>query len=242
MGDVSLTSPDLGGAAVWITRAQPGAARTAEAVVAMGLTPIVEPLVETRVLAGAPADLEGVAALAFTSAAAVGIFAALHTVRDLPVFTVGDATARAARALGFGEVTSAGGDVAALDALLASKAPAGRVLAPGALRPAGRLRHAERLAVYETGTVPGPWPRAKAAIDGGSLRAVLVHSLSAGRALEAAGLASTGAEVLALSQACLAPLTASRWASLRAGLRPDEPSLLALLADAAPWQGPPTPL
>ncbi|MBE7216834.1 MAG: uroporphyrinogen-III synthase [Caulobacteraceae bacterium] len=232
--------------AVWVTRAQPGAASTAAAVAALGFAPLVEPLLELAPLRVAPPDLDGVAALAFTSAAGVRIFAALHPDRSLPVFAVGDATAQAARALGWSRVRSAGGDVAALDALLAAEAPPGRVLAPGALRPAGNLHHAERLAVYDTKAAPGPWPLADAALARGRLRAVLVHSPSAGRALAASARADALATVLALSPACAAAIDPALWAAVRVAERPDARALLALLTAGcdppAPWQPPPAPL
>ena len=56
---------------VWVTRAQPGAAATAERLRAMGYEPLVAPLLEVRTLPGGPIDLTGVAALAFTSASGI---------------------------------------------------------------------------------------------------------------------------------------------------------------------------
>ena len=78
-------------ASVWITRARPGAESTARRV-----TTRAAPL--RRAAAGGhqpvrPRGLEGVAALAFTSANAVRAFAE-PAARALPVFAVGDATAR----------------------------------------------------------------------------------------------------------------------------------------------------
>jgi uroporphyrinogen-III synthase len=52
----------------------------------------------------------GTEAILFTSANGVRAFAAACASRDLPVFAVGDRTARDARAAGFAEVTSARGD------------------------------------------------------------------------------------------------------------------------------------
>ncbi|WP_332677143.1 uroporphyrinogen-III synthase, partial [Brevundimonas sp.] len=85
-------------------------------------------------------ELGGAAALAFTSRNGVDAFAGLSRERDLPVFTVGDATAEAARESGFGRVRSAGGALADLAALLIAEAPRpGLLLVPGALEPAGDL-------------------------------------------------------------------------------------------------------
>jgi uroporphyrinogen-III synthase len=84
-----------GGGTVWITRAQPGAEATARRVQALGFTALVDPLLAIRDLTPT-VDLTGVAALAFTSANGVEAFAKLTSVRDLPVFAVGEATAKAA--------------------------------------------------------------------------------------------------------------------------------------------------
>ena len=234
---------DAGRPAVWVTRALPAAHATAARVGALDFAAIVEPVICRRALPFDPAGAEGAAALAFTSAAGVRAFAAASPVRDLPVFTVGDATAAAARACGYADVRSAEGDVAALDRLLAAEAPPGRVLAPGALRPAGRLARAERLAVYDTRALHGPWPLAADAVAAGRLAAILVQSPSAARALAASdhpALAATAAW-LATSSACAAPLLAAGLADVRIADTPRDDALLRLLAPAraAPWQAAP---
>ena len=71
---------------IWITRAEPGAAATAERVRQLGHRPLVAPLLEVRPTAQAAPDLADVGALAFTSANAARIFASLTERRDLPVF------------------------------------------------------------------------------------------------------------------------------------------------------------
>ena len=60
---------------IWITRAEPGAAATAERVRQLGHRPLVAPLLEVRPTAQAAPDLADVGALAFTSANAARIFA-----------------------------------------------------------------------------------------------------------------------------------------------------------------------
>ncbi|MBN9481446.1 MAG: uroporphyrinogen-III synthase, partial [Bordetella sp.] len=128
---------------VWVTRAEPGAARTADRLTALGFTPIVAPLLTLSPLPGAldaAPSPETVAALALTSPNGVEAFAPLiPRFRDHPVFAVGDATAEAARAAGFADVRSASGDIHALARLVAAEAPPGLLLAPGAREPAGDL-------------------------------------------------------------------------------------------------------
>ncbi|WP_284222549.1 uroporphyrinogen-III synthase, partial [Brevundimonas denitrificans] len=81
---------------VWVTRAEPGASRTADRLTARGFDPVIAPLLAIRPIPQAPPDLTGIAALAFTSANGVAAFGALTPDRTRPVFTVGDATAQAA--------------------------------------------------------------------------------------------------------------------------------------------------
>ena len=171
-------------------------------------------------------------------------FAAASPVRDLPVFTVGDATAAAARACGYADVRSAEKATSPRwTVLFAAEAPPGRVLAPGALRPAGRLARAERLAVYDTRALPGPWPLAADAVAAGRLAAILVQSPSAAQALAASDHPALAAAAawLATSSACAAPLLAAGLADVRIADTPRDDALLRLLAPAraAPWQAAP---
>ena len=231
--------------AVWVTRALPDAHATAARLAALSLEAVVESVIVRRALPFDPAAAGEARALAFTSAAGVRAFAAAWPARDLPVFAVGAATAQAARDCGWREVTSADGDVEALDRLLARAAPAGPVLAPGARTPAGVLANARRLAVYETAPLHGPWPQAAAACAAGRLAAVLVQSPSAARALapHAAAFASGAPAWLAASAACAAPLLEAGAPTVRVAEAPTEAALLHLLAprdpDAPPWQAAP---
>lgn len=178
-------------------------------------------------------DLDGVTALAFTSRNGVDAFAGLSAGRALPVFAVGDATAEAAQARGFGQVRSAGGALADLAALLAAEAPrAGLVLVPGALEPTGDLPallpeglRARALPVYqavETGAAP---PR--------SFDAVLVHSARAARALRQRGTFPGGRAVV-LSGAVAGALGEESGLEIRVAAAPDEAALIEALGKAAP--------
>jgi uroporphyrinogen-III synthase len=207
----------------------------------MGLEPRVDPLLEVRDLSP-EVDLDGVAALAFTSVNGVAAFARLHGDRDRPVFAVGDRTARAAREAGFTAVASADGDVEALAALILQEAARldGAVLHPSALEPAGDLVSllaatgvgARRLAVYET-VDRDPSPATLAGLD--DLEAVLLHSPRAARVLTS-WLAERPAR--RLRALCLSPSVARPLEDLvqTGGLgcvtsapHPTETALLALL-------------
>jgi uroporphyrinogen-III synthase len=148
----------------------------------MGLPPLVDPLLAVVPLSPT-IDLDGVAALAFTSVNGVEAFARLSADRRRPVFAVGDRTARAAREAGFAEVASADGDVEALAALIAEPGGADRRRGAAPRRPdAGRRPGhapgrsgliARRVAVYET-VERDPAPATLAGL--GNLAAVLLHS------------------------------------------------------------------
>lgn len=83
--------------------------------------PVFAPMLEIAPRPG-PLELEGYAALTFTSANAVRIFTGRHPGRGLPAFCVGSSTEEAARAAGF-RTRSADGDAHALARLLAAEAP-----------------------------------------------------------------------------------------------------------------------
>ncbi|MET4684148.1 uroporphyrinogen-III synthase [Brevundimonas faecalis] len=225
---------------VWITRAQPGAARTAERLAALGFQPLIQPLLTIRPLPQAldqAPDPATVAALAFTSPNGVEAFAALTPLwRDRPVFAVGDATAEAARAVGFLDARSAAGDIHALARLIAATPRAGwngeTILAPGAREPAGDLpallpdRIVVRLPVYAAIETEASAP--------GDFDAVLLHSPRAARAL-AAKVAPDVALRLAIciSAAAAAPLAPLNFQEIRVADTPDDASMLSALGKSA---------
>lgn len=213
---------------VWVTRAEPGAARTAARLAALGFEPLTAPVLEIRPLAPVM-DLSGVAALAFTSINGVEAFAALEGGRALPVFTVGDATAEAARQAGFAAVQSAAGDVHALARLIAEAAP-GPVLAPGAAEPAGDLAallagvvEVRIVAVYEAVETGVPAP---AGFD-----AVLVHSPRAARALALHAWALDDRLAVAISARAAEPLEDLGLREIRIAASPTDAALIEGLGE-----------
>ena len=217
---------------VWVTRARPGADRTAERLRALGMEPVVQPLLTVQPLSPALPDLDRFAALVFTSLNGVAAYADLTPRRDHPVFAVGDATAQAARDAGFAEVRSAAGDLEDLTRLLADAAP-GPLLTVAAETPAGDLTQSLReaggaqpveiLTVYRTVPTGAARP---AAID-----AVLIHSPRA--ALEL----TTRAELSVYTMiACISPAAAAPFQALGRACavspRPNETDLLATLQAA----------
>ncbi|MCO8029575.1 uroporphyrinogen-III synthase [Brevundimonas diminuta] len=222
---------------VWVTRAEPGAARTADRLTALGFEPVVAPLLTLAPLPGAlnaAPEPDAVAVLALTSPNGVEAFAPLiPRFRDHPVFAVGDATAEAARAAGFADVRSASGDIHALARLIAAEAPPGPLLAPGAREPAGDLpallpgRPVQRLPVYAAFETHAPAP--------GAFDAVMLHSPRAARALatDLPRAASSGRLAVCISDAAAAPLRPFDFTQIRVAAAPDEPSMLSALGKPA---------
>jgi uroporphyrinogen-III synthase len=233
-GDASL---------VWVTRAAPAAARTAERLRAAGYAPLVAPLLTVRPLAFAAPDLTQLDALAFTSAAGVDAFLGglgQPAPTHLPVYAVGDATADAARAAGFAQVHSADGAGVDLAKLMLERLPAAsRVLHPVTQTPAldlsavlraGGLR-ANGLAVYQSLPADALPPAAADALARHAVSVVLIHSPAAARALaplldqEYAPRLS----LVALSPNCEAPLAGFAFAARAVASAPKESSLFEAL-------------
>jgi uroporphyrinogen-III synthase len=220
---------------VWVTRAQPGADRTAGRLTDLGCQPVVAPVLTIRPLPFIPPAPETVAALAFTSANGVAAFTkAAGGFRGHPVFTVGAATAEAARAAGFTHVQSADGDAQALARLVAEAAPSSPVLVPGAAQPAADLQSLIgsalsilQLPVYDAAETDIPAP---------DFDAVLIHSPRAARTVAArlSPEAAHGRIAIAISPAAAEPLAAFPFAERRIAAAPTEASLLARLGNPGP--------
>jgi uroporphyrinogen-III synthase len=219
----------VGARRIWVTRTQPRATATAERVRALGLEPIVAPVLVSQAVA-ADIDLAGVDALAFTSATGVRAFADLSLDRAPTVFVVGEGTAAAARAEGFEVIRISNGDVRALSAFIAKAEPA-LVLNPTAREPAADLVAllAERgvaargLVVYETVPTGAAVPP--------NIDSILIHSPRAARIVAGQITAeqASALSVFAISEAAAAPLRALPFARIATAPFPDEASLLDLL-------------
>jgi uroporphyrinogen-III synthase len=238
---------------VLVTRPQPAAAALAARLAALGHQAVVEPLltIVPEVDAGERLALAlvGAQAVLFTSGNGVEAFAAASARRDLRVFAVGDATAKAARAAGFTEVECAGGDVASLVALVRSRA------SPGA----GALVHARgsdvagdlagdlatagftlrRIALYRAIAAETLGSSAIAAFQHGLIDAALFFSPRTAAAFvrlaRAAGIEDDCAAVVAvaLSPAVAAELGALAWQSKLTAAEPTETAILDRLARLA---------
>ncbi|MGJ8562453.1 MAG: uroporphyrinogen-III synthase [Alphaproteobacteria bacterium] len=96
---------------VWITRSQPGADNSARLLVEAGHEVITAPLIQISPPPVKPPTLPDEAFLIVTSKNGLAALTRETPKRHWTVLTVGDATADAARKLGFQTVISAGGNV-----------------------------------------------------------------------------------------------------------------------------------
>lgn len=226
---------------LWVTRAEPGASETAARLRALGLEPEVFPLLRVEPATGGAFDLEGLQSLAFTSANGVRAFGQLSPRRDFSVFAVGPATAAAAKAAGFAQVTAGDGDGRALAERIAALSPAGEigVAAPdlpafdlaGALQAKGLT--ARRLILYRTEMATDVPPALRRALAAQAIDGVLLHSPRAAEALAGLDLAApiiADLELFALSEACAAPVRGLGWRRLQVARSPQDAELLKLIS------------
>ena len=163
----------------------------------------------------------------------------------LPVYAVGDASARAAAACGFTDVTSARGDVAALAALVRMKLDplAGALVHVTGSAVAGDLGASlasfqyvvRRAQLYRSQTVDTLPAAAHSALVEGTIGAALFYSprtaAQFAKLVAAAGLAENCARLVAvcLSDAVAAALADLSFAEIRIAATPDQDALIAVL-------------
>ena len=93
-----------------VTRPEPDATRQAELLAARGHEPVLAPLLAIESATNVPIELDGAQALIVTSRNALRALASHRDVAallQLPLFAVGEATAKAATELGFTTVIAA---------------------------------------------------------------------------------------------------------------------------------------
>jgi uroporphyrinogen-III synthase len=225
---------------VIVTRPREEGAPFAERLAARGMTAILSPVLEIRLIDIA-GELGGADALAFTSQNGLKSYLASHGRTHLPVFAVGAATAAAARAAGFAEVSSAEGDGAALADLIARRLTpdaailhvAGRDEAfnlAGALKARGfPARRAVGYAAEAAGSLSAEAITALAAPTG-ALWVALFSARSARVFLDLAGRAGVGEKRRGVGAACLSRTIAEAagpgWRETRIAARPSAAALI----------------
>ncbi len=234
-----------------VTRPEPDASRTAEALGKLGHEPILSPMLDILLDPAAALPEHAFQAVLVTSGNAVRALA-LHVDRarlvPLPLFAVGDQTAVEARRAGFAQARSAGGAVDDLAAMAAAALdPAGGPLlyAAGTAQAgdlAGMLTSrgfsVETAIVYEARARLRLAAAAAEALRRGAADGVLLYSRRSAAAfalaLRAEGLAPLSDRIacFCLSAAVAEPLTAVSTGSIVVAERPDQISLFACVERA----------
>ncbi|MSO85809.1 MAG: uroporphyrinogen-III synthase [Rhodospirillales bacterium] len=231
---------------VLVTRPAADAVLLAEALTRSGIEVLSEPLLEIVNIPGQPVAVEDVQALLITSANGIRVFAARNAARDLLVLAVGDASAAAARGLGFARVESAAGDVAALARLCQRQLdPAqGELLHVAGTRIAGDLAQELRQAgfryrreeLYRARAATALSSAAVAAVRAGTLAGVLFFSPRTAETFVAlAGVAGATAHLARMTAYCLSRAVATKagaaaWKRIVVAEEPSQDSLLAAIA------------
>jgi len=231
-----------------VTRPRPDAERTADLLRDAGHEPLIAPLLEI-VPADPPGDVPSsdVQAFLVTSANGARALADATDRRDVAVFSVGDASAAAAREAGFAQVRSADGDVDDLAALVRETlVPAngslihavGSVSAGNLARDLARSGFDARAVVlYEARACADLPENAAGALAGDRLDGVLLYSPRTARSftalVEKAGLTPKLAEIRAycLSAAVADALSDGVFAQVETANRPDQAALFELLGN-----------
>ncbi|MGH6938444.1 uroporphyrinogen-III synthase [Hypericibacter sp.] len=234
-----------------ITRPDDDAEPLAAALIARGITAVREPLLAVKPVADAVVDLEGVQALLFTSANGVRAFANLSRRRDLPVFAVGDNTARTARATGFDNVESAAGAVDDLARLVARRLDPkrGALFHAAGSAVAGDLAsllsekgfELRRVMLYSADQAAALTDDAKARLERGEIGLVLLFSPRTAETFVSLVHDAGDAALHGIEQAtalCLSPAVEKAaqglpWRSLLTAEKADLPSMLRLVDQAA---------
>jgi uroporphyrinogen-III synthase len=241
--------------ALLVTRPQGDGETTADSLRSRGFEVLLAPMLRFEALPFQEEDAADYDAVIVTSANALRAVApqlAGHALLRLPLFAVGEHTAAAARAAGFGEVASADGDAAALSEFVRGRRK-GRKLKKGATLLylagadlsrdlAGELGEAGFTVVTRTTYRMAPvvgLPRAVCdAFMAGRIEAVLHYSRRSARAfLDAARAEGLEISALALMHCCIsagvaAVLREAGASQVVSAVSPDENALFEALARA----------
>ncbi|MDK9720685.1 MAG: uroporphyrinogen-III synthase [Rhodospirillales bacterium] len=225
-----------------VTRPAEDAAPLAKLLEERGHEVTLEPLLKIEPIDGAVLDVDGVQALLFTSANGVRVFAGLSSERQLPVYAVGDSTARAATEAGFVRIESAGGDVEDLARLVREKCyPArGALLHPAASKLAGDLAtllggqgfEVRRAVIYEAKAATALSPETIQRFQDGLIDGVLFFSPRTAESFASLAVKAnikdrlSRTSAFALSRAVAERLRELPFRRLRVAAKPEQSALL----------------
>lgn len=228
-----------------VTRPEPDAQLTAARLEAIAVKPLVTPLLNMLVLPASLPPPSGFASIAVTSANAFRALSERGVIEDwlgIPVFSVGDRTADAARDYGFTDVRSAHGSLTDLVDMLLTEEIAGPIFNPAArhqssdlgrlLAPSGRMVVTAR--IYEMAAATTLPDAALEALTRGEISAVLHYSRRSAEIfaqLAAPVLSAPERErlvMLCLAEQVAQPLLAAHFPRIALADHPSEDAMMAL--------------
>lgn len=236
---------------VLVTRPEPGASATASALRRASFDPVIASLTAILPLPVNDAfDIDGIDAVAVTSANALrhAPERLLHRLAELPLFTVGEATAAIAGEAGFRRITTGSGDAADLADSLLANVPTratvlylcGKVRRPDferALSADGRKT--VLLETYDTGRRDVVDAARQLLASGSRFHAVLVHSSEAAVAFanvlarpDVADLFDE-AMLVAISARAAAPVEALFGGRIIIAPQPNDAAMVSMLTTAS---------
>jgi uroporphyrinogen-III synthase len=242
---VAVESETRGRPRVLVTRPSADALPLAAELQRRGFDVLLQPLLRIELEGGPLPDLAGVQALLFTSANGVRAFCRRSEVRTLPVYAVGDATARAATAERFLSVESAAGNVDDLANLVRGRLDpaAGRLMHIAGSAVAGDLSGSledagftvERVQAYSAHPTEALDPSIHSAIAAGAVDGAMFFSPRSAATfvslVKDAALTGDCGRIRAfgLSDAVAKALSPVPWRAVYIAPEPTQESLLAIL-------------
>jgi uroporphyrinogen-III synthase len=232
------------GEVVLITRPIEDADDFAREVRALGLTPLVEPMLGIVPVDYVMPDLKDYPALVFTSANGVRVFGCPSEAAEMSVFAVGAHTAEEARKHGYQKIFTAGGDANDLAALINKKfAGSVRILhirgEHTAIDLSEIVKHeritVDSVTVYTARSEDHFSPVCRDAIATGTAGAVTFFSRRTAenfvRLIEEEGLSAnlSGIKALCLSPSVLECVQGTHWAGAYSARQPEKAAMLDLL-------------
>lgn len=231
-----------------ITRPQEDAEPLRKTLEAHHIKALIDPMLEIILQPGPPLNLTGIQALLMTSANGVRAFARRNPERAIPLFAVGDATAKEAVEQRFTAVSIADGDVQALATLVKSRLlPAdGPLLHVAGTRVAGDLAgdlqaagfRYQRAVLYEARTTKHLRPETLAALKTNALSGVLLYSPRTAGIFRAC-IHDAGREqaIARITAFCLSPAVADAlgelvWGAIKVARKPTQADLLELVINS----------
>lgn len=207
---------------VIVLRPEPGASESVRKARERGLDAVATPLFIVEPVAWEIPDASSFEALLLTSANAVRHAGkGLETLKTLPVYAVGEATAEAARKAGFAVARIGEGGVDALLAPLRSDLRLLHLCGEDRNVPANASQDIAPMVVYRAREIAAP------DLSGAQGAVVLIHSPRAGRRFAQLNQERSSIAIAAISPAA-AEAAGCGWASVQAADKPTDDALLAL--------------